>query len=134
MSSTQQVPTAPRSTAPDDARGGTWAVLVAVAAVLVTFAASMVFFQGFLGIARQPGDIPPINHVPDTPATHRYLQWMHWGTIGLVVAGVIALAGLVGGIAMARRPDSYKRGVWAIALSACTPVLAIMLLAGMGAS
>lgn len=113
---------------------GRWAVLVSSAAVIATFAASWVFFQGFLGIARLPGDIPPIDQIPHTAQTEHPLAMMHTGLWIYGLAALLALAGLAGGIHFFRRADGYRNGVWAIALSVCTPVLALMLLTGMGAT
>lgn len=120
----------------DEAPGteGNRVVVVAALAVVATFVACLVFFQGFLDIARLPGDVPAINQIPHNAQTSTGLSLMHWGSSIGIVAALLALAGLVLGIRAARRPDSFRRGVWAIALSACTPVLAVMLLAGMGAT
>ena len=76
----------------------------------------------------------PLDQVPDTPQTQGPMQWMQFGTWGLALAALLALVGLVAGVRLVRRPDGFNRGVWAIALAACTPVLAVMLLAGMGAT
>ena len=124
------------ATATDDVnpREGRWAVAVSSAAVIATFAGSLVFFQGFLGIAALPGEVPPMDQVPRTAATEHPLALMQTGGWILALAGVLALVGLGGGIHFARRPDGFKLGVWAIALAACTPVLALMLVTGMGAT
>lgn len=128
MSSTPGVPE------PVPVREGRWAVVVGGLAVVATFAASLVFFQGFLGVAAVPGPMPPINHVPHTPATERPLALMRAGLWLYGLAGTLAAVGLVSGIHFFRRPDGFRHGTWAIALSACTPVLALMLLSGMGAT
>ncbi|MEL4359341.1 MULTISPECIES: hypothetical protein [unclassified Luteococcus] len=117
-----------------DAPEGTWAVVVGALAVVATTLASGVFFKGFLDLAKLPGPTPSMDQIPDTPAAQAAVRWMQIGGGLYVVAAVLAVVGLAAGIHFARRPCGYGRGVWAIALSACTPVLAIMLLTGMGAT
>lgn len=118
----------------DGTTSGTWAVVVSAFAVIATAAACGILFRGYLALARLPGEVPPLDQVPDTPQTQGPMQWMQFGTWGLALAALLALVGLVAGVRLVRRPDGFNRGVWAIALAACTPVLAVMLLAGMGAT
>lgn len=122
------------ATQPGDGSQGRWAVVVSSLAVLATAAACLVFFSGYLGIARLPGPIPPMDQIPRTPASADALREMAIGLGLFALAGVLALVGLVGGIVLWRRPDGYRSGAWAMALAACTPVLTIMMLAGMGAT
>lgn len=118
----------------DGRASGTWAVVVSALAVITTTAACATLFRGYLALARLPGDIPALDQVPETAETRMPMMWMRYGTWGLVLAGILSLVGLVAGILLVKRPDGFNRGVWAIALAACTPVLAVMLLAGMGAT
>lgn len=115
-------------------RGGRWAVVVSSLAVVATTLASGILFNGFLRLARLPGPTPALDQVPSGPATDQAMTLMQVGAWAFVPAGILMLVGLVGGIRLARRPDSFGSGVWAIALAACCPVLAIMLLTGMGAT
>ncbi|MEL4504317.1 hypothetical protein AAEX63_07155 [Luteococcus sp. H138] len=123
-------PAAPAADAPE----GTWAVVVSAFAVITTTLASGVLFKGYLDLAKIPGPTPAMDQIPDTPAAQSALQWMQIGGGIYIVAALLAIIGLAAGIHFARRPLGFGRGVWAIALAACTPVLAIMLLTGMGAT
>lgn len=115
-----------------DAPEGTWAVIVSAFAVIATTIASGVLFKGYLDLAKIPGPTPSMDQIPNTPAAQSALRWMQVGGGLYIVAGLLAVLGLAAGIHFARRPLGFSRGVWAIALAACTPVLAIMLLTGMG--
>ncbi|WP_420175070.1 hypothetical protein [Luteococcus sp. OSA5] len=113
---------------------GRWAVVVGAAAVVATTVASGVLFKGYLALARIPGPIPRLDEIPETAAGQAAKSWMVTGVGLYVLAAVLAVVAVAAGIHFARRPLGYSRGVWALALGACTPVLAIMLLSGMGAT
>ncbi|GAA1395721.1 hypothetical protein [Luteococcus peritonei] len=117
-----------------DGSGGRWAVVTAALGVLATAAACLTFFTGYLGIARLPGDIPPMDAIPRTEATRVPLLQMQVGLGLFGLAAVLCLVGLVAGIRLWRSATGYRSGAWAIALAACAPILAIMMLAGMGAT
>ncbi|GAB2486548.1 hypothetical protein GCM10027030_20810 [Luteococcus sediminum] len=115
-------------------RGGRWAVVVSALALATTALASGVLFNGFLRLARLPGPTPALDRVPPGPEADQAVGLMQAGAWLFVPAGLLMLVGLVGGVRLARRPDSFASGVWAIALAAGCPVLAVMLLTGMGAT
>ncbi|MGO4957365.1 hypothetical protein ACTQ49_08855 [Luteococcus sp. Sow4_B9] len=118
----------------DKQTAGTWAVVVGALAVLVTTIASGVLFKGYLVLARMPGPMPSLDALPDNPEARAGSLWMMVGAGCFAVAAILALVAIGAGFHFSRRPDGYSRGVWALALGACTPVLAIMLLSGMGAT
>lgn len=128
---------APAGDGPDqglDGGAGRWAVMVSALGVVLTAAACLVFFTGFLGIARLPGPIPPMDAIPRTGETAGPLRRMGIGLGLFGAAALFCLTGLVAGIRFWNRVETYRSGAWAIALAACAPVLTVMMLAGMGAT